>query len=108
MFGHADVGCLHVRPLLDMCDEADVAEIRTISDKVAALTKRHGGLLWGEHGKDYRGEYSPCRARSLISAGERVSLKAASPRSLPPAFHAGAKSNGSQAPGRSTWHKPSS
>jgi FAD/FMN-containing dehydrogenase/Fe-S oxidoreductase len=59
MFGHADVGCLHVRPFLDMKDPAQAALIRPISDSVAALTKRYGGLLWGEHGRGFRGEYSP-------------------------------------------------
>ncbi|MFV3074948.1 FAD-binding and (Fe-S)-binding domain-containing protein [Niveispirillum fermenti] len=59
MFGHADVGCLHVRPALDMRDPAHAALIRPISDAVAALARRHGGLLWGEHGRGFRGEYSP-------------------------------------------------
>jgi len=59
MFGHADVGCLHVRPFLDMKDPAQAALIRPVSDSVAALTKRYGGLLWGEHGRGFRGEYSP-------------------------------------------------
>ena len=59
MFGHADVGCLHVRPALDMADLHDSGLIRSISDEVAALTKSYGGLLWGEHGRGYRGEYSP-------------------------------------------------
>lgn len=59
MFGHADVGCLHVRPFLDMLTPEDRALIRPISDAVANLTKRHGGLLWGEHGRGFRGEFSP-------------------------------------------------
>ena len=59
MYGHADVGCLHVRPALDMADPAEEAMIRPISDEVAALVKRHGGLIWGEHGRGYRGEFSP-------------------------------------------------
>ena len=59
MFGHADVGCLHVRPFLNMLSEQDRARIRPISDAVAKLTKQHGGLLWGEHGRGYRGEFSP-------------------------------------------------
>lgn len=57
MFGHADVGCVHVRPMLDMRAAGDRALIRTISDQVAALCQRHGGLIWGEHGKGMRGEY---------------------------------------------------
>ncbi|WP_182422267.1 FAD-binding and (Fe-S)-binding domain-containing protein [Aureimonas sp. ME7] len=59
MFGHADVGCLHVRPALDMAVPTDAALIRPVSDEVAALAKRYGGLLWGEHGRGFRGEYSP-------------------------------------------------
>ena len=59
MFGHVDVGCLHVRPALDLTDPEDVAKIRLISDATAALTLKFGGLLWGEHGKGYRSEYLP-------------------------------------------------
>lgn len=59
MFGHADVGCLHVRPVLDMRNSDHAALIRPLSDAVANLTKRYGGLLWGEHGRGVRGEYSP-------------------------------------------------
>lgn len=59
MFGHADVGCVHVRPMLDMRSEADRRQIRIISDKVCTLAKRYGGLIWGEHGKGVRGEYLP-------------------------------------------------
>lgn len=59
MFGHIDVGCLHVRPALDLTDQADEARLRRISDAVAALTRRYGGLMWGEHGKGFRSEYVP-------------------------------------------------
>ena len=59
MYGHADVGCLHVRPMLDMTQQSNRDMIRSITDRVAALVKRYGGLLWGEHGRGYRGEYSP-------------------------------------------------
>ncbi|WP_163937709.1 FAD-binding and (Fe-S)-binding domain-containing protein [Paraferrimonas sp. SM1919] len=58
MFGHVDAGVLHVRPALDMCDPADERLLREISDKVAALTLKYGGLMWGEHGKGVRGEYA--------------------------------------------------
>jgi len=59
MFGHVDAGVLHVRPILDMKDPRQAALIRPISDGVAALTQKYGGLLWGEHGKGLRSEYSP-------------------------------------------------
>lgn len=59
MFGHVDAGVLHVRPALDMCDPQQQALLREISDNVVALTAKYGGLMWGEHGKGYRSEYSP-------------------------------------------------
>jgi FAD/FMN-containing dehydrogenase/Fe-S oxidoreductase len=59
MFGHVDAGVLHVRPLLDMKDPRQAALIRPISDGVAQLTAKYGGLLWGEHGKGLRSEYAP-------------------------------------------------
>ncbi|WP_258240322.1 D-2-hydroxyglutarate dehydrogenase YdiJ [Pseudidiomarina homiensis] len=59
MFGHVDAGVLHVRPALDMKVPEDEALLRKISDQVAALTAKYGGLMWGEHGKGYRSEYAP-------------------------------------------------
>lgn len=59
MFGHADAGVLHVRPALDLCEPEDEVMLRQISDKVAELTQKYGGLMWGEHGKGYRSEYVP-------------------------------------------------
>lgn len=57
MYGHADVGCIHVRPLMNMRDQHDRDLLRTVSDAVANLCRKHGGLLWGEHGKGVRGEF---------------------------------------------------
>ncbi|TQM99398.1 Fe-S oxidoreductase [Acidovorax temperans] len=59
MFGHVDAGVLHVRPILDMKLERDAALIRPISEGVAQLTHKYGGLLWGEHGKGMRSEFAP-------------------------------------------------
>jgi len=59
MFGHIDVGCLHVRPALDLTDPEDEAKLRRVSDAVAALTRKYGGLMWGEHGRGFRSEYLP-------------------------------------------------
>jgi len=72
MFGHVDAGVLHVRPAIDMKDPAQARLIREISDQVAALTLRHGGLLWGEHGKGVRSEYSPRFFGELYPALQRV------------------------------------
>src|SRR5690606_31043029 len=42
-----------------MKDPKDEAQLRGISDEVVALVKKYGGVLWGEHGKGYRSEYTP-------------------------------------------------
>ncbi len=59
MFGHVDVGCLHVRPALDLRDEGDEKLIRIITDAVKNLVLKYSGVVWGEHGKGLRGEYMP-------------------------------------------------
>ena len=59
MFGHVDAGVLHVRPAIDMKDPAQEPLIREITEEVVRLTKKYGGLLWGEHGKGVRSEFSP-------------------------------------------------
>ncbi len=59
MFGHVDAGVLHVRPALDMCDPQQEMLMKQLSDEIVALTAKYGGLLWGEHGKGFRAQYSP-------------------------------------------------
>ncbi|MBX4970494.1 D-2-hydroxyglutarate dehydrogenase YdiJ [Rhizobium binae] len=59
MFGHVDAGVLHVRPALDLTRDDHIRLVREISDAVVALTRRYGGVLWGEHGKGVRSEYVP-------------------------------------------------
>lgn len=76
MFGHVDAGVLHVRPALDMCDPQQEVLMKTISDEVVALTAKYGGLLWGEHGKGFRAEYSPAFFGEALY-GELRKIKAA-------------------------------
>ncbi|WP_050401585.1 D-2-hydroxyglutarate dehydrogenase YdiJ [Bradyrhizobium embrapense] len=59
MFGHVDAGVLHVRPAIDMKAVGAEALVRDVTEEVVALTQRYGGLLWGEHGKGVRSEFSP-------------------------------------------------
>ncbi len=59
MFGHVDAGVLHVRPAIDMKDPAQEGLIRDVTEDVVRITKKYGGLLWGEHGKGVRSEFSP-------------------------------------------------
>ena len=49
-YGHASVGCLHVRPALDTRDPGGVARMRRIAEGVADLVVELGGSLSGEHG----------------------------------------------------------
>ena len=76
MFGHVDAGVLHVRPALDMCDPQQEILMKQISDDVVALTAKYGGLLWGEHGKGFRAEYSPAFFGEALF-GELRKIKAA-------------------------------
>jgi FAD/FMN-containing dehydrogenase/Fe-S oxidoreductase len=49
-YGHASVGCLHIRPVLDLKTAEDVARMRRITDEVTDLVLAFGGSLSGEHG----------------------------------------------------------
>jgi FAD/FMN-containing dehydrogenase/Fe-S oxidoreductase len=52
-YGHASVGCLHIRPLLNLKDTADVAAMRRITEEVTDLVLEFNGCLSGEHGDGY-------------------------------------------------------
>ena len=58
MFGHVDVGCLHVRPVLDLKNPEEESWIRELSDKVVVLVKKYEGVMWSEHGRGFRSEYT--------------------------------------------------
>ncbi len=72
MFGHVDAGVLHVRPAIDMKDQKQAALIRPITDAVVKLTQKYNGLLWGEHGKGVRSEYSPAFFGELYLQLQRI------------------------------------
>ncbi|TXN66600.1 hypothetical protein FV228_14770, partial [Methylobacterium sp. WL18] len=72
MFGHVDAGVLHVRPAIDMKDPAQARLIREITEEVVALTNKYGGVLWGEHGKGVRSEFSPAVFGPLYPALQRI------------------------------------
>ncbi len=72
MFGHVDAGVLHVRPALDLTDPGQEPVIRRVTEEVAALARRHGGLLWGEHGKGMRSEFVPEVFGPLYPALQRI------------------------------------
>jgi len=49
-YAHASVGCLHVRPVLNMKDPTDVATMRTVAEECFALVREYKGSHSGEHG----------------------------------------------------------
>jgi Fe-S oxidoreductase len=49
-YAHASVGCLHVRPILNMKDGGDVAKMRAIAEEAFDLVAEYKGSHSGEHG----------------------------------------------------------
>ncbi len=49
-YAHASVGCLHVRPVLNMRQDTDVKTMRAIAEEAFDLVKRYKGSHSGEHG----------------------------------------------------------
>ncbi len=50
VYAHASVGCLHVRPVVDLKTAEGVERFESIAAGVAELVLRYGGALSGEHG----------------------------------------------------------
>jgi FAD/FMN-containing dehydrogenase/Fe-S oxidoreductase len=50
VYAHASVGCLHVRPVIDLKTAAGVEQFQGIAAEVAELVLKYGGALSGEHG----------------------------------------------------------
>jgi FAD/FMN-containing dehydrogenase/Fe-S oxidoreductase len=49
-YAHASVGCLHVRPVLNMKDGEDVSRMRAIAEECFALVREYKASHSGEHG----------------------------------------------------------
>ncbi len=49
-YAHASVGCLHVRPVLNLKLEKDAATMRAIAEEAFAMVKEYKGAHSGEHG----------------------------------------------------------
>src|SRR5262249_53567356 len=50
VYAHASVGCLHVRPVINLKTEAGVRTFEAIAAEVSDLVLEYGGALSGEHG----------------------------------------------------------
>lgn len=49
-YGHASVGVIHVRPVLDLHTQEGLEAYRKISEETFALVQKYGGSWSGEHG----------------------------------------------------------
>jgi FAD/FMN-containing dehydrogenase/Fe-S oxidoreductase len=49
-YAHASVGCLHVRPILNMRSEEGATKMRAIAEEACALVREYKGAYSGEHG----------------------------------------------------------
>ena len=49
-YGHASVGCLHIRPLINLKNQEGIDRMVSISDEISDLVLEFGGSLSGEHG----------------------------------------------------------
>jgi len=49
-YAHASVGCLHVRPVLNVKNPADVRTMRAVAEECFALVREYKGSHSGEHG----------------------------------------------------------
>jgi FAD/FMN-containing dehydrogenase/Fe-S oxidoreductase len=73
-YAHASVGCLHVRPVLNMKDPADIARMRTIAEECFSLVREYKGSHSGEHGDGIvRSEFhEPMFGSRIVRAFEAV------------------------------------
>jgi len=73
-YAHASVGCLHIRPSLNLKDIGDVKKMRAIAEEAHALVREFKGSHSGEHGDGIvRSEFlEPMLGERLVRAFESV------------------------------------
>ena len=49
-YGHCSVGCLHIRPVIDLKTERGLEQVRAIADEITDLVLEYGGTISSEHG----------------------------------------------------------
>ncbi|MBI2192916.1 MAG: anaerobic glycerol-3-phosphate dehydrogenase subunit C [Planctomycetes bacterium] len=50
VYAHAGAGCLHIRPVINLKDPAEVERMYEIADQISDLVIRYGGTTSSEHG----------------------------------------------------------
>lgn len=49
-YAHASVGCIHVRPLVNLKDRQDIEKMKAVAGEIGELVIEFGGTMSGEHG----------------------------------------------------------
>jgi FAD/FMN-containing dehydrogenase/Fe-S oxidoreductase len=49
-YGHCSVGCMHIRPLINLKDDSEKTKMVSIANAIAELVLEFNGALSGEHG----------------------------------------------------------
>ncbi|HJY70920.1 MAG TPA: FAD-linked oxidase C-terminal domain-containing protein, partial [Streptosporangiaceae bacterium] len=83
-YGHASVGCLHVRPFVDLTEPAQVQAMRAVAEQIRDLVLEFGGVNSSEHGDGLaRSEFNRavfgdalyaamCEVKRLFDAEDRM------------------------------------
>jgi FAD/FMN-containing dehydrogenase/Fe-S oxidoreductase len=73
-YAHASVGCLHVRPVLNLKQDIDVKKMRAIAEETFAIVREYKGSHSGEHGDGLvRSEFhEPMFGARIVRAFEEV------------------------------------
>ncbi len=73
-YAHASVGCLHVRPILNLKQDVDLKAMRAIAEEACELVREFRGSHSGEHGDGLvRSEFlEPMLGSRLVKAFEEI------------------------------------
>jgi len=73
-YAHASVGCLHVRPILNMKEESGASKMRAIVEETLEIVREYKGSHSGEHGDGLaRSEFhEPMFGRRMVDNFEEV------------------------------------
>ncbi|MER7847758.1 FAD-linked oxidase C-terminal domain-containing protein [Kitasatospora sp. NPDC096077] len=82
-YGHCSVGCLHIRPFVDLTDPAQVATMRAVAEEIRDLVTEYGGVNSSEHGDGLaRSEFNPLLFGRDLYEAMRGTKRLFDPRNL--------------------------
>ena len=82
-YGHCSVGCLHIRPFIDLSEPGQPELMRAVAEEVRDLVLEYGGVNSSEHGDGLaRSEFNRrCLRRRAVCghAGDQAALRSGQP-----------------------------